>query len=100
MSTMSIIRKIKHLPLIALLLILTYLAGGGNIDRYFEMCGMHKITTSNEKYLPNSFDKALDGFLVLSGIKMGLAVVEGSEVGIGFNLEIGDLVQAAYGYVD
>jgi hypothetical protein len=31
---------------------------------------------------------------------MGLAVVEGSEVGIGFSLEIGDLVQAAYDYVD
>jgi len=100
MSTMSIIRKIKHLPLIALLLILIYLAGGGHIDRYFEMCGMHKITASNEKYLQQSFDKALDGFLVLSGIKMGLAVVEGSEIGIGFNLEIGDLAQAAYDYVD
>jgi hypothetical protein len=100
MSTMSIIRKIKHLPLIVLLLILTYLAGGGHIDRYFEMFGMHKITASNEKYLQKSFDNALNGFLVLSGIKMGLAVVEGSEIGIGFNLEIGDLAQAAYDYVN
>lgn len=100
MSPMNIIRKIKYLPLIVLLLILTYLAGGGHVDRYFEMFGMHKITASNEKYLQKSFDNALNGFLVLSGIKMGLAVVEGSEIGIGFNLEIGDLAQAAYDYVD
>ena len=100
MSTMSIIRKFKYLPLIALLMILTYLAAGGTIDRYVETYGMHKITASNEKYLQESFDKALNGFLVLSGIKMGLAVLEGSGIGIGFNLEIGDLAQAAYDYVN
>jgi hypothetical protein len=100
MPTMSILRKIKHLPLIALLLVLTYLAGGGYVDRYFEMFGMRKITASNEEYLQKSFDKALNGFLALSGIKMGLAVVEGSEIGIGFNLQIGDLAQSAYDYVD
>lgn len=81
-------------------MILTYMAAGGHIDRYFQLSGMHKVTTSNEEYLQKSFDKALNGFLVLSGIKMGLAVLEGSEIGIGFNLQIGDLAQAAYDYVD
>ena len=96
----KIMRKIKYPALTVILLVLIFLAGQGRLDRYIEMCGMHRVTTANEKYLQESFDKALDGFLVLSGIKMGLAVVEGSEVGIGFNLEIGDVVQAAYDYVD
>ena len=39
-------------------------------------------------------------FLTLSGIKAGLAVIEGSSVGVGFELEIGDVVQPALDYVD
>ena len=38
--------------------------------------------------------------MILSGIKSGLAVLEGSEVGVGFNLELGDIVQSVYDYVD
>ncbi len=39
-------------------------------------------------------------FLVITAIKTSLAVIEGSEVGVGFQLEIGDVVQPAYDYVD
>jgi hypothetical protein len=39
-------------------------------------------------------------FLVMTAIKTSLAVITGSEVGIGFQLEIGDVVQPAYDYVD
>jgi len=39
-------------------------------------------------------------FLVLSGIKTSLAMIEGSSVGVGFSLEVGDIVQPAYDYVD
>src|SRR5262245_43603667 len=39
-------------------------------------------------------------FLVITAIKTSLAVIEGSEVGVGFELEIGDIVQAPYDYVD
>ncbi|MGD9213490.1 MAG: hypothetical protein PVJ84_01700, partial [Desulfobacteraceae bacterium] len=48
----------------------------------------------------DAFDKSLAGFLLLSSIKSGLAVVEGSQVGVGFNLELGDIVQPVYDYVD
>jgi hypothetical protein len=61
---------------------------------------MGKISDANLVYLEDAFDRSLAGFLVLSGIKSGLAIIEGSEVGIGFNLEIGDIVQAVYDYVD
>jgi len=39
-------------------------------------------------------------FAGMSGIKGGLAVLEGSSVGVGFQLEIGDLAQPLYDYVD
>jgi hypothetical protein len=39
-------------------------------------------------------------FAVLSGIKVGLAVLEGSELGVGFGIEVGDAVQSTYDYVD
>ena len=39
-------------------------------------------------------------FAGMSGIKGVLAVLEGSSVGVGFQLEIGDLAQPLYDYVD
>ena len=39
-------------------------------------------------------------FLVITAIKTSLAVIEGSTVGVGFQLQVGDIVQPAYDYVD
>ncbi len=39
-------------------------------------------------------------FLTLSGLKSVLASIEGSSVGVGFQLELGDLVQPVYDYLD
>jgi len=76
------------------------LAAAGHTDHLVDGVGMGKISHANLAYLEDAFDRSLAGFLVLSGIKSGLAIIEGSEVGIGFNLEIGDIVQAVYDYVD
>jgi hypothetical protein len=71
---------------------------------YFEKIsgktGLEFIIDKNEAYLDASFEKSLKGFLILSGIKSALAVIEGSEVGIGFNIQVGDVVQSVYDYVD
>lgn len=72
----------------------------GWMDRGLNTCGLGYLNTTNERYLDSAFDRSLTGFLLLSTIKSGLAVVEGSEVGIGFNLELGDIVQPIYDYVD
>ena len=85
---------------IILLVIAILIAAGGYADKALDWFGMGKVSTVNESYLENSMNKAVNGFLVLSGIKTGLAVVEGSEIGIGFNFEIGDIVQSVYDYVD
>jgi ABC-type multidrug transport system fused ATPase/permease subunit len=95
------IRKFSSRPAISIVLIVgVIIAAFGYIDQPIRMLGMGEISKANEAYLKNSFDKAITGFLILSGIKSGLAVLEGSEVGVGFNLEIGDIVQSVYDYVD
>ena len=77
-----------------------FAAAAGMLDKSIGFFGMQRLGNANDAYLQDAFDRSLTGFLVLSGIKSGLAVIEGSEVGIGFNLEIGDIVQSVYDYVD
>ncbi len=91
-------KKKVILPLIFLLLGITALANG--IDQVIARIGIQKISTATTRYLETSFDKSVKGFLVLSTIKSGVAVLEGSEVGVGFSIQIGDLVQSIYDYVD
>ncbi len=55
---------------------------------------------SNEAYINESLEKSLITFGVLSAIKVGLAIIEGSEIGVGLGIEAGDIVQAAYDYVN
>ncbi|MDY6974201.1 MAG: hypothetical protein SV775_18080 [Thermodesulfobacteriota bacterium] len=83
-----------------LLLIGVVLSATGQMEGMFNRCGLAAISEANNCYLKESFDRSVKGFLVLSGIKSGLAVLEGSEVGVGFNLEVGDIVQSTYDYVD
>ncbi len=98
---MSVTRQgIKKSLLLIILLGSVILAAAGYSDRLVSVVGMGRISDTNRAYLNDAFDRSLNGFLVLSGIKSGLAIIEGSEVGIGFNLEIGDIVQAVYDYVD
>lgn len=72
----------------------------GYTDTAINFCGGGYLAGSNSSYLSESFDRSVAGFLILSSIKSGLAVLEGSEIGVGFNLEVGDLVQSIYDYVD
>ncbi len=91
---------VKRTLCIAALITILILSALGWVDRGFNACGLGQLESANAHYLENAFDKSLAGFLLLSTIKSGLAIVEGSEVGIGFNLELGDIVQPMYDYVD
>ncbi len=95
-SRQQVIKGIM-LGLVAVAMILTMT---GYAETLIQSAGMGSVTDSNRDYLTDAFDRSLVGFLILSGIKSGLAIIEGSEVGIGFNLEIGDIVQSVYDYVD
>jgi hypothetical protein len=72
----------------------------GFTDRILGAGGLDRLTAKNDAYLASSLERTLRTFAVLSTIKVGLAVVEGTEIGVGFGLEVGDAVQAAYDYVD
>ncbi len=89
-----------RLVLVLALLLAFGAALAGVADVPIRKLGMQRVAAANQLYLKQSMDTAISGFLVLSGIKTGLAVVEGSEVGIGFSLQIGDVVQSVYDYVD
>lgn len=93
-------RFIKRGLITAGLLAALFLAAAGLLDRGLDAAGLKYLTQTNSRYLDNAFQKSLSGFLLLSSIKSGLAVVEGSEVGVGFSLELGDVVQPVYDYVD
>lgn len=72
----------------------------GFSERGLEAMGLKSLEASNQDYLETSFDRSLRLFALLSAVKVGLAVVEGSEVGVGFGLELGDIVQSSYDHVD
>ncbi len=92
--------EFKRWIIVLLLAGAALLSAAGYADRAFNWIGVGHLSRANDHYLEDAFDKSLTGFLLLSSIKSGLAVVEGSQVGIGFNLEIGDIVQPVYDYVD
>ncbi len=83
-------------------LLAALLAGSalGWTERVLGYGGLNALARSNEQYLDDAFDRSLRLFAVLSAVKVGLAVIEGSEVGAGFGVEVGDFVQAAYDHVD
>lgn len=91
---------VKRGTIIGVLCLTMVLAANGRVDRILGWCGLDHLQQANTRYLDDAFDSALTGFLILSGIKSGLAVVEGSTVGVGVNVQLGDVVQPVYDYVD
>lgn len=90
----------RRLLVVILLIVGLLLTALGFADKLLGVCGLDRLSSRNEAYLESSLERSLRTFAVLSTIKVGLAVVEGTEIGVGFGLEIGDVVQAAYDYVD
>jgi len=88
-------------PLILLLLIVTILLSAtGVTEKGLQFAGLKRMAQSNDRYLDHAFIRALTTFGVLSAVKVGLAILEGTEVGVGFGLQIGDAVQSAYDYIN
>jgi hypothetical protein len=91
-----------------LLLVLLAFTVSGVFDLAVDKAYMSRLRERNVSYLDESFDKSVKGFLVLSTIKAGLAIVEGSDLEFGFSLgaqgslglQYGDVVQSMYDYVD
>ena len=50
--------------------------------------------------LDDTLERDMVTFMLITAVKASLAMIEGSNVGVGFELQIGDSVQPAYDYVD
>jgi hypothetical protein len=93
-------KSYRNILVSCLLLVAILLSGTGIVTKGLHALGLGKLSESNEAYLQSSFKRSLQTFAILSAVKVGLAVVEGTEIGIGFGIPVGDAVTAAYDYVD
>ncbi|MBD3243770.1 MAG: hypothetical protein GF331_24475 [Chitinivibrionales bacterium] len=78
----------------------TLLALTGAGDRLLGQAGLGPSPVSSMRYLDDAFARSMKTFGVLSAVKVALAVVEGTEIGVGFGLQVGDAVQSTYDYID
>jgi hypothetical protein len=88
--------------LVAVLLVLSFIptSHGPAIEVAFSKAGLSMINGAAKEHLREQRDKAFKGFLVLSALKAGLAVLRSSEIGLFLNVRIGDLAVAVYDYVN
>lgn len=96
-------KQITQSVALALCVLLGILAIRGTLDPITHVLGKGALDARNEDYLNESFNKALIGFGTISAIRAGLAIIEGSSVGVSagatVDLQFGDSVQSAYDYI-
>ncbi|HDQ46280.1 MAG TPA: hypothetical protein ENN17_12420 [bacterium] len=93
-------RTLRRIAVILLLGCMALLSRTHRADAVLNRAGLGRLAESNTAYLDQSLKKSLGTFGVLSAVKVGLAVVKGTEIGVGFGIQIGDVVQSAYDFVD
>lgn len=64
------------------------------------LTGYDLLNDSAAGSIDDALQKNAYVFLGVSSVKAGMAVIEGSSVGVGFDIQLGDLVQSVYDYVD
>src|SRR5690606_1574767 len=69
-------------------------------DLFARATGYHVLNDYAIDRTANALERDQIAFLLVSSLKATLALIEGSSVGVGFDLEVGDIVQPAYDYVD
>jgi hypothetical protein len=90
------------LGIVILLLILSFIptSGGPFLEVLVQEAGIGAVKGRALEHLREQREQALEGFLVLSALKVGLAILKSSEVGLILNVRIGDLAVAIYDYVN
>lgn len=73
----------------------------GSAQQYSGKYLRHWLNEKNGSYMEKTEQKALSGFLVLSTIKAGLSIIEGSTVNLALaDIQFGDIVQSVLDAVD
>jgi len=101
-TTNSLPRRRILTALVAVLLVLSFIptSNGPALEAVFSSAGFGMVNDTAVKQLEQQREQALKGFLLLSALKVGLAVLRSSEVGLILNVRIGDLAVAVYDYVN
>lgn len=87
---------------VAVLLVLSFVptSDGPAIEAVFSKAGLSMVNDAAKEHLREQREQAFKGFLGLSALKVGLAVLRSSEIGLILNVKVGDLAIAAYDYVN
>jgi len=64
------------------------------------LTGFKAINDNAHEVAKDALTGNAKAFALVSMLKMAIAVIEGSEAGVGFSLEVGDAVQSIYDFVD
>lgn len=94
------LRNYSRCVSVVVLVLAIWASAFGPLDRWINQAALGQVSQSNAVYLEESFDEASRLFLILTGVKTVLAIIEGSDVGVGFSLQVGDVVKAVYDYID
>lgn len=90
------------LGVVLFFLILSFIptAKGPLVEVLAGQAGGGWVRTEAAAYLETQRERALEGFLAMSALKAGLAILRSSEIGLILNVKIGDLAIAVYDYVN
>ena len=90
------------LGVVVLLLVLSFIPVSGQplLEVMIQKAGVGPVQEAARDYLRAQKEQSLKGFLALSALKVGLAVLRSSEIGLILNVKIGDLAVAVYDYVN
>jgi len=88
--------------LVTVFLVLSFVptSEGPAIEAVFSKVGLSTVNGAAQEHLREQREQAFKGFLGLSALKVGLAVLRSSEIGLILNVRVGDLAVAAYDYVN
>lgn len=103
-DTSSELDEPRRLPFVRTLCAVIVIALGVGVialqSEVAEYSGFNQLTASTTALIDESMQDNMKTFLIFSAIKASLALIEGSTVGVGLEVQVGDLIQPAYDYVN
>ena len=94
----------RSLLMAALALVLLVFHVGDSVRDYSSRLGRQSLVETDEAYLEGALEESFASFLLLSGLKSGLAVMQSSEAGVSFivnvDVQVGRFVNTAKEIVD
>ena len=105
MKLKRVMETLKSKPLVyAVVLLIAAIGAAYAVDQVAMRIGVERMRAQNDMYLHDSLEKSGSAFVSLSAIKAGVAVIEGStvgvEAGVTGDLQVGDATQSLLDFLD